>query len=87
MPSTHLALHLGKTVHLVACEAGLPPPRLRKDCEAERGAAVTKANVILGWVRLGYPTERRAVLMLCWDLTERPLDYSYTFVVPHLQDR
>lgn len=82
-----LSLAFGKNSPSRCMWSRSAPPRLGKDCEAECGAAVTKANVILGWVRLGYLTERRAVLMLCWDLTERPLDYSYTFVVPHLQDR
>lgn len=86
MPSGHLASHLGKTVRLIALKQACPP-RLGRDCETERGAAETKANVILGWARLGYPTERGAVLMLCWGLIERPLDYSYTFFVPHLQGR
>lgn len=63
-------------------------PGLHKDYETdwtECGAAVKKTNMILKWARLGYPAEKGVVVTLCLGLTQRPLDCSYTFIVPHLQ--
>lgn len=40
-------------------------PGLGKDYETECGAAVKKANVIIEWARLGYPTEKGLVVTSC----------------------
>lgn len=61
------------------------PPKLGKDYETERGAAVRKANLILEQARLGYPAEKGVVVTLCQGLIQRPLDCSYMFLVPYLQ--